>query len=81
MYIHGRTISYVIVDECLREVGSVDEATKALAEAIEKRRKYVTEDIIEAFPKFAMEVTKRPPEPNDWRRKGKRGFNGYHRHV
>ncbi|AYD82429.1 hypothetical protein HOU35_gp089 [Acinetobacter phage vB_AbaM_B09_Aci05] len=81
MYIHGRSLAYVIVDECLHEVESVDAALRILAEKVEKRRKFSIDETASLFPKFAMEVNKRPPEPNDWRRKSKRSFNGYQRHV
>lgn len=75
----GRAITYVIIDECLHEVVDHSEALRRIAESMAERQTgYVTE--IDKLPKFAMEVNKRPPEPNDWRRKGKRGFNGYHRY-
>lgn len=76
-YYLGRKISVVYVDECMI---ILDQSMKELAEKIEKRRKYFVEQIQE-LPKFAMEVNKRPPEPNDWRRKGRRGFNGYNRYI
>jgi len=70
----------VIVDECLHDVLTHDEAMKRISEKLQA-------ECIEASPISSMKGFKvrhsdiRQQESNDWRRKGKRGFNGYHRYV
>lgn len=76
----GRSAMYVIVDDCLHEVMTIDDAMRKLSEKLQTQ-------CIEASPISSMKGFRvrhadiRQQESNDWRRKGKRGFNGYHRYV
>lgn len=75
----GRAISFMIIDECLHDIVTHDDAMREISE------KLLAENIVApAFNSIGdfkvRHANIRQQESNDWRRKSKRSFDGYHRY-
>ncbi|AJK27193.1 hypothetical protein BRC2024_KCUCJSVR_CDS_0094 [Acinetobacter phage vB_AbaM_KissB] len=77
----GRAISFMIIDDCLHDIVTHDDMMKGISERLlEENIVAPAFDSVGNFKFKPRYANMRQQESNDWRRKGKRGFNGYHRY-